>query len=652
MKTHLFVIFSILLYSFVCFAESEPTDLGAIVVRAEDERAHGTLVEYFDRKDFEETTDESIAEFIQELPSAEVTTGSRGESLIQLRGFDQKELVVLIDGVPSAIPFDGLIDLGKFPIDMVESIEVIKGAGSVVYGPGGLGGAINIITRSPKKSPKFKFTVDGSPVYQIRNSVVQSLDFKTFDYVLYGGYEYQSIFPLSNDFRTVANQAKGDRIGSGISAFNGGARFDFHLSENHLLSISGNAVIGRYDVPPSTVNRARYWRFKPWLASTVSLTHKGTYLSDRLEVRETIFASPFYNTLRSYDDASYSSQNNRGSFTSTYNDLTAGAFTKARLSFYPKLIQSLFARLWLGARFERHEETSVGGAGSTDYNHWLITAAPEIEINVNRQFSIKAGTQFDAEIPEQFAGIVEPKNHFNAGPFGSFKLRPTDSVIFELSFARRTRFPTLKERFADAFGQRQTNPNLGPEKAWHSSLDTTLILHKDFLIKIGLFDSEVQGLIVRETVAGGLYQLQNAGRARLAGVEAAIIWDIEDLNIKTKLGYEYLYARRLDESYPGSQLEYRPEHKGQFQIKWNFLKNFFISNNLIVVGERPYLDTTNDVWGKLDTNILWNMKVQGEILKDLRLWLSAKNILDRNNISEYGFPSPGRMIFAGMSYKL
>ena len=63
-------------------------------------------------------------------------------------GFSQ----VLINGRPIFSPLMGLYALEQFPSNMIEKIEVMKGAGSTLYGSSAIGGTVNIITKIPKRN--------------------------------------------------------------------------------------------------------------------------------------------------------------------------------------------------------------------------------------------------------------------------------------------------------------------------------------------------------------------------------------------------------------------------------------------------------------------------------------------------------------------
>ena len=78
--------------------------------------------------------------------------GSSGYS----RGTGSRVLL-LFDGVPALSADQGSIKWDIIPVTEVERVELIKGAGSALYGTGALGGVINVLTRSPSELPETRF---------------------------------------------------------------------------------------------------------------------------------------------------------------------------------------------------------------------------------------------------------------------------------------------------------------------------------------------------------------------------------------------------------------------------------------------------------------------------------------------------------------
>ncbi|MBN1349103.1 carboxypeptidase-like regulatory domain-containing protein, partial [candidate division KSB1 bacterium] len=76
------------------------------------------------------------------------------------RGIGSRVLL-LIDGVPMNISDTNEINWNVLPIFDVEQIEIIKGAGSALYGSNALGGVVNVITREPTSEGSIKFRATG-----------------------------------------------------------------------------------------------------------------------------------------------------------------------------------------------------------------------------------------------------------------------------------------------------------------------------------------------------------------------------------------------------------------------------------------------------------------------------------------------------------
>lgn len=101
-----------------------------------------------------ESTAVNVSEVLSKLGGVHTRINFLGipDSPIDLRGFgmsgDQNTLV-LVNG--QRISENELISarISAIPLDSIERIEILRGAGAVLYGGGATGGTINIITRSP-----------------------------------------------------------------------------------------------------------------------------------------------------------------------------------------------------------------------------------------------------------------------------------------------------------------------------------------------------------------------------------------------------------------------------------------------------------------------------------------------------------------------
>ncbi len=75
-------------------------------------------------------------------------------STVRMQGLESGHTQVLIDGQPVYSDLAAVYGLQQVPTNNIERIEVVKGAGSALYGSSAIAGVINIITKSATDEPR------------------------------------------------------------------------------------------------------------------------------------------------------------------------------------------------------------------------------------------------------------------------------------------------------------------------------------------------------------------------------------------------------------------------------------------------------------------------------------------------------------------
>jgi iron complex outermembrane receptor protein len=78
--------------------------------------------------------------------------GRRNETDVFVRGFGRWQVPLMLDGVRIYLPADNRLDFARFLTADIAEIQIQKGYASVLDGPGAMGGAINLVTRTPVKA--------------------------------------------------------------------------------------------------------------------------------------------------------------------------------------------------------------------------------------------------------------------------------------------------------------------------------------------------------------------------------------------------------------------------------------------------------------------------------------------------------------------
>jgi len=94
---------------------------------------------------------QDVPVMLSELPSTTYYSESGngvGYNYLSIRGFNQRRISVMINGIPQNDPEDHNVYWLDFPdfLANVDDIQVQRGAGSAFYGPPAIGGSINIIS--------------------------------------------------------------------------------------------------------------------------------------------------------------------------------------------------------------------------------------------------------------------------------------------------------------------------------------------------------------------------------------------------------------------------------------------------------------------------------------------------------------------------
>ena len=103
-------------------------------------------------------TTQDIPQLLSGLPSTTFYSENGngiGYNYLNIRGFDQRRISVMINGVPQNDPEDHNVYWLDFPdlAASLQDLQVQRGAGSAFYGPAAIGGSVNLLTSSFAGTP-------------------------------------------------------------------------------------------------------------------------------------------------------------------------------------------------------------------------------------------------------------------------------------------------------------------------------------------------------------------------------------------------------------------------------------------------------------------------------------------------------------------
>ena len=588
---------------------------------------------------------QTIAEAVQITPGGYISIGRRNEMVVHLRGIEQRQIAVLLDGVPIYVPFDGLVDLGQMPVDAVEKVTVTQGNASVLYGPNSLGGSINIVTQLPSQTNTRLRLLGGSGDLQLYN-LNHSGSFKSLGYLLGLGYSRKNHFPLSGDFSKTDVEDGDERENSLYKKFDLFGKLTWRPHENNHTALSFSYVDNEKYVPPNIHENPRFWRFPKWQKWVLNLT-SSQMVTNSLSLKEVFFYDKYDNILDSYDDADFSTQTKRYAFHSTYDDHSVGSNLFVTKTFSKNHIVTL------GVTYKRdvHREQDNGGLPWEKFKMDSYTLGLEHEWTSPQSISLSTGLGLNLLDPV-FANGQELRDDITTldGRLGVYYAL-SESWEMTASIGHKTRFPTLKELYSGQGGKNIPNPNLNEESSFNMEIGLSHYWEDGNRVSITIFNSEITDLILDKVIGvdengRDQFQLQNIGMVRHTGIEfSATTFSVRNLTLNAS--YTFLRARNRSDDRTTDKLPYHPEHLVKLAQEYKFPFGLAFSLEENYVSERTYLDQDNAPQS-LDEYFLLDLQLRQSLWEPLTFSFSLFNVLDEYYESEYGFPMLGRNFRAGM----
>lgn len=611
----------------------------------------------------------NVGEALSDLPGVTpVTLGQRGETQVNIRGFDSRQITLNIDGIPIYVPYDGNVDLSRLLVPGISEIVVTKGLGSLMYGPNNMGGSINIVTQAPTK--KLEGSITGGLTANQHKLFGNDLSVQLGSRIdsrwsVQGGVATANRdgFALSHSFKPVAAQPGGDRLNASSHDVNANLKVGFAPNATDDYALGLYTVNSNKDSPPYTGNTkatgqpVRYWQWPQWNKQSYYYIGHTAVGSGYLKTR--LYHDTFDNELISYDDATYSTTKKPYAFNSQYRDFSNGATVELG---QPLGTQN-FLKLGLFYKQDVHRESNLATQAQPVQTPWLHfeahtyalgfenaykpTAADTLTFGYRRdehrfdqaqQYTDKAQTQIGPMATSPRVGAN------NAQIVWRHKLSAHTEL--RAGIGQKTRFPSIKEVYSYRLGQAIPNPALGPEQALNREAGLSGVVFGGMKYDASVYWDSVKDAI--ESVATstpGVRQAQNVGTATNKGLDLSVQAPIGNTWLAS-VAYSYLNATLGS---PGLVATNAPRNWADVGISWLPGEATTLSAHVQAASSRQ---TTTDgkqpVAGFAVVNLRWVQRLTPR----LTLYTNLNNALDKNYALSEGFPMPGRELRLQLQYKL
>ncbi len=147
----------------------------------------GTIIT---KQQIERADPSGVGEMLRRVPGVQVReeTGGGGRLDIGIRGLESgrsRRVLVLEDGIPVALnPYAEPDMYYAPPIERMRGIEVVKGSGSILFGPQTIGGVVNFLTLAPPEARHAVVDFEGGQLGYLRGLANYGDTFGTARYVV------------------------------------------------------------------------------------------------------------------------------------------------------------------------------------------------------------------------------------------------------------------------------------------------------------------------------------------------------------------------------------------------------------------------------------------------------------------------------------
>jgi len=531
--------------------------------------------EVIDRKEIERSGARTAADVLETQGGMIINRSFRGAG-VSLQGLDARQTLILVDGERVAGRVEGVVDLDRIRSEHIERIEIVRGAGSAVYGADAIGGVINIITRKTKRAFGAMVSaamgddesLDVSGVVQGGTSSVRTR--------LSAGRHALEAYDLEPiDEATTGSQVRDLQIAQ---------RTDWDPSKALRVSLTGDyALRDRVGIDKSSagaiLDRTQQTESHNWIGG---LRWRGQAKRAVASFHYTHLVDQLLNDQRG-SDALDSYERTRLTLMNGNTQFDMNAFGWHHLS------------LGLDGAVEtaRSPRISVGDAERLRgavyiQDQWTVKDAPYLVL--------VTGARFDAD--SDFGVVATPRI--------AVRFDPTEALILRASVGRGYRAPDFKElylRFENkAVGYIVTGtPDLMPERSLSLQLGVDYQPSKGTVVRLSAFRNDVDGLVTFEPIESAdstgpeQYRYANLDEGLTQGVETEVEVRLGEA-LRTRFGYTFLHTRGVETDLDGQRrerpLEGRPTHQAHTELT-AVLEAAGLEAGVrgVFVGERPsYLD--------------------------------------------------------------
>ena len=526
-------------------------------------------------------------------------------SNIYMRGYDGKQILVLIDGIRYSSISTGTAPLSLIPADQIDRIEILYGAsGSSIYGADAMGGVIQIFTK-------------GSNIKRSNFSVTAGVG--SNDQYLYGASAQ-----LANANGTSLSLSASHNKTHGINATVPSNTFSYNPDDDGFESNNFSVALNQ------RIN-------EQWLAGVSALYSKSTTEFDNGAATD-VYSDQEIGSAQAFIDWQYMPGS---SVKLQYGHSIDKVDTQAYNSFYDtkqdqiSLVGQQQLPVGKGVYGVEYLNQSID-TSDFDVDDRDVTSAFLGYLLTNNQFDAQANIRFDNN--SQYGN----QTTYNVG--GAYHLN--SDLRIGANYAKGFRAPNFNDLYSPFGGNATLDAETSDNYEAFIEYDTVLQATRltGYQNKVDDLITYVTKPIPSNPFAGNS---ENVNQADIKGLTLTSDWQLSDY----LFGASYDYQQAKDSSgkaNDGNFLAIRPEHKGLVYLGYR-LPSLDVRAEYEYVGDY-YSNAANLDSQQVDSYGLLNISGNYKLNSNLSMTARLNNITNEKYTTLPGYNTDGTNFFTSLTY--
>jgi outer membrane receptor for ferrienterochelin and colicins len=462
--------------------------------------------------------------------------GSSGYSVFNVGS----RVLLMVDGVSVLTSDLGGINWKTLPLLDIDRVEIVKGAGSALYGSSAMGGVVNLITKAPSQRLRIQFRalygIYDDPHYAVWKWTDKRLHYERADLSL-----SKAVGPAGFRLSLSRYKSTGYMENNKTDLWNVAGKFDIKLWNQSRLDLYLSWMKNTEGGFIQWLNQNEPFKVPPYnKEDEIGYKAKDFYVTYNLPL-----SAKFGVKLRaSYLETELSNQ------LTTYNP---GAFKPGQgpgAEIQADWILSVLHHTTFGT------ELRWDISGSQYFgDHKGYTLSPYLQHvwKIRENLTATAGARWDRHV------LIDETTESRISPKIGFNYQPWNGTVFRTTFGSGFRTATVFEKYirADYSGFNVIpNPDLRSERSWFGDVGFRQDIGGSTQLELSAFQTDYWNMIEPTINFLGTIQFQNYFRARIRGVEGSIEswWWNRRLGIRASASYMDPKDINRDEVLP-----YRPK---------------------------------------------------------------------------------------------